>query len=205
MQRIIMPVIYAVVLLGVLGLAAMNQQPEPPPLIRTGAMTLPENYKTDFIHYMTVDRIDNTVRKLYIHPLALERIRRNEPLPEGTQLIIEAFEAARDENGKLLHDDNGRLIAGEMIANVHMMEKRTTWQRDDLATAGTDVNWNFASFAADTGLMTDENRNDCFTCHDANAFQRDFAISRRIIDAFILSGGEQRYLYCPREGRASCL
>lgn len=204
MQKVIMPVIYAVVLISVLVFAAFNQEPEPPPLLRSGAMTLPEDYKNVFVQYMTVDRIDNTVRKLYIHPEALEQVRRGQDLPDGTQLIIEAFSAQLDENGEAIRDSNGRFIPDEMIANVHVSEKRSTWRREDLATTGTDVQWNFGSFTVD-GAMTDENRNDCFTCHDANAFRRDFAISRQMIDLFIETGGRERYLFCPREGRASCI
>lgn len=205
MKKLLYPVIYTLGLVVVLVFGALTREPDPPPLVRTGAMTLPVDYQETFVHYMTVDRSDNTVRKLYIHPEALDLFQRDGVLPDGTQLIIEAFHAQVDDAGDPVQDENGRLIPGEMFSNIHMSEKRSTWTRADLATAGTDVDWNFAAFKADGSVAPEDNRNDCFTCHDAFAFRRDFTVSRQVIQQFLSSGRDVRYQFCPRAGRASCL
>jgi len=53
-------------------------------------------------------------------------------------------------------------------------------------------------------LPGNENRSDCFTCHDSGAFQRDFVFTRTLIDQFIETQ-QALYFFCNRPARASCL
>lgn len=191
---------YLVALIVLLAAAAVLRRELPAP--RTSAMELPPDYRTRFIHYLTVDRIDLTVRHLYIAPQALEAVRRGEELPDGTQVIIEAYHAQRDMLGQPLRDAAGRWIPGTGFPAVHMMEKRARWRIEDLATSIGAGRWNFETFDARSFAPTSENRNDCFTCHDT-AFRRDMLFSQPNLRAFALDG-EPRYLYCNLPERGNC-
>jgi len=167
-------------------------------------MTLPANYRDTFQLYLIVDRPDETVRFLYIRPDILATLQSNQPLPYGSQLIIETYHARQDADGNLLYDSNGHLIAGEMFPNVHMMEKRDNWTIEELPSPIGVIDWNFTSFDARTMRPSDENRNDCLTCHDSSAFRRDLTFSRPIIERYLATGKVQ-YLFCNRINRGNCI
>lgn len=205
-----LPLLYSAILIAVLAFAAMNRTelpslPEQQSIVvATGSMSLPENYQEEFILYMVVDRIDATVRFLYTRPDVLENIETGEPLPFGTQIIIETYHAQTDLQGNVLKDENGRFIAGEQFPNVHMMEKRDDWTVEELPSPIGAIDWNFTSFVGETGLVSDENRNDCMACHDGAAFRRDLIFSRRILDRYA-STEDVQYLFCNRPRRGNCI
>jgi hypothetical protein len=154
-------------------------------------MVLPDDYRETFAHYMTVERIDGTTRHLYINQYALENMQAGEPLPEGTQLIIEAY----DTMDTLTDDD--------LFPFIHMSEKRDTWAREEIASSVTLNGWNFDTFETDTRNPSDENRSNCFTCHDTSAFDTDFVFSRPFINRYQQTGEVQRF-YCNRADRLPC-
>lgn len=205
-HKLVYPLLYILILILVLGLGAWQRMTKPPelsPILRTGAMQLPPDYRTRFVHYLTVDRVDNTIRYLYIEAESLARLERRAALPEGSQIVIEAYYAALDDSGNPLRDSRGHFIAGAMFEHIHMAEKRSTWQIEDLATTTGAIDWNFMSFDAQTFQRSSENRNDCFACHDG-AFSRDMIFSRPRLDDF-LGRGVTGYLYCNRPNRGNCL
>ena len=66
-----------------------------PSLAKTNA-TLPENYKTTFTMYQTVNRADiNQVRYLYANDVAIKAAREGKPLPDGSLLVLEQQGAAQ--------------------------------------------------------------------------------------------------------------
>jgi len=197
-------VMYGIVMLVILGVAAKFRPPAlPAPVVteQTGPMALPMDYRTSFIQYEVVDRPDNITRTLYISRDSFAALQRGEPLPNGTRIIIEGFHGAQGADG--------RLVAEEMLAFVHMAEKRRSWRLDELHTSAKVGDWNFASFDATTGAIADpnivsENLNDCFTCHDSNASPtRDFIFSRRDLDVFANTQTPQ-YVVCNRPERLPC-
>jgi Cytochrome P460 len=206
MTKRFLPLFYIVILVAVLAFAALNQivPSEQIIFVPTGNMTLPPNYKNDFTRYMVIDRIDATVRFLYVRPNVLAIIEAGEPLPFGAQIIIETYQAQTDSQGNVLRGENGRLIAGEMFPNVHMMEKRDDWTVEQLPSPVGAIDWNFVSFVGETGLRSDENRNDCMACHDSGAFRRDLLFSRPVLDRFKLTDDLQ-YLFCNRPERGNCI
>lgn len=203
-----LPLLYIIILIAVLAFAAMNRTELPVEqeaiFVATGSMSLPENYQDEFVLYMVVDRIDATVRFLYVRPDVLLTIGTGDPLPFGTQIIIETYHAQTDSQGNVLKDENGHFIAGELFPNVHMMEKRDDWTVEELPSPIGAIDWNFASFVTETNLASDENRNDCMACHDAAAFRRDLIFSRRVLDRYALTDDLQ-YLFCNRPRRGNCI
>ena len=79
-----------------------------------GLLAVPADYRTRFFRYATVERsAEGTVRYLYINPEALVTLTRERTLPEGTLIIMEAYEPRRDADGSVLRDAHGRPIPGE--------------------------------------------------------------------------------------------
>ena len=63
-------------------------------------ITYPDNYKSDFVYFMTSDRPDNnTVRDLYANLTAFESARDGAPLDHGSQFAMEVYAAVVDEAG----------------------------------------------------------------------------------------------------------
>lgn len=198
-----------VAMLTVLGLAALNQ-PEPAPAVvisqTTGAgrepMALPENYREEFIHFATVDRSDAKTRKLYINLEAMNALRAGDPLPDRTILIIEAYQAALGSGGEALRDAAGRLIADELVPEIHMAERRSAWRIEDLAASSRVGDWNFGAFDFETGAANRSELSDCFSCHEG-ASSRDFVFSLPELRAYARTG-EVQYRTCGLPERIPC-
>ncbi|MEL6405989.1 MAG: cytochrome P460 family protein [Chloroflexota bacterium] len=206
--------LYIFILVGLLWLGSTAQSEidtlNNPPIVQSVAdapdfgMSFPVNYRQEFELYLIVDRPDETVRHVYADPQAVDASRADEPLPDGTQIIIETWDARINAFGTIARDDDGHYIAETMQANIHVMEKSSDWTIEQLPSPVGVIDWNFASFDADTMLPSVENRNDCMTCHDAGAFRRDFVFSQRLLAAYANTGNTQ-YLYCNRNGRSNCI
>lgn len=165
-------------------------------------MVLPVNYRENLVLYAQVDRSDDITRKLYISPAALDAVRAGEDLPDYTQIVIEAYDAARDLLGNVLRDENGYLIPGDFQPEVHMAEKRSTWFIEDLASSSHVGDWNFTALNFNTGAPTGESRADCFSCHDG-ADRSGFTFTTPQIERYAQTG-EVQYRTCNLPGRFPC-
>lgn len=143
-------------------------------------VALSGNYKADFVNYLDVDRIDRKrVRKMYVNPAALEAAKADEPLPNGTVLIMENHDAKVDADGNLMRDVFGRLIAATETGNRFVMEKNEAWSTEN-------EHWDYAWYGADGKPSTSKfatTMDGCFACH-ANREERDytFTFSKYLID-----------------------
>jgi hypothetical protein len=205
MLKKFLPLLYIGLIVLVLAFTAMTRsEPEivtPLSAVPDFGMQFPENYREEFVLYLVVERIDQTVRNVYIHPDAIAALQANEELPYGTQIVIETWDA-RPDYGNFVADR--RYVPQALRPNIHVMEKRENWTVQDLPSPVGVIDWNFGSFDRETFLPSSENRNDCLTCHDGGAFRRDFVFSHIFIDAFVASGDIQ-YLYCSLPERANCI
>lgn len=207
-RKLLMPLVYVLGLCAILVFAAINQPPSEPVQLtptRTSPMTIPPNFRETYVQYLVVERADATVRFVYIQAEVLENLQRGEPLPVGTQIIIEAYHAERNIAGQVRRDDDNHFIPDEMFPTIHAAEKRSEWPREAIASSTRLNGWNFETFDSQTLEPAFENRNDCFVCHDTSAFRRDFIFTRNIIDEFISSNGDLQYFYCNRPDRSPCL
>lgn len=162
----------------------------------------PTNYRSTYVHYATVDRKDGVVRELYIHPDSLARLRSGQPLPTGTIIVIEGYDALRDAAGTLLKAPDGRLLKGEMTKPLHVAEKRSDWHDDDFESGQLSGDWNFGSFDAITGKPFVESLTACFNCH--NSTQRsDFIWSLPLLFRYARAQTVQ-YFYCNLSARTAC-
>ncbi|MDQ7036249.1 MAG: cytochrome P460 family protein [Anaerolineae bacterium] len=206
-RKLLMPLIYVLGLAAILAFAAINQAPSEPVQLtptRTSPMSLPPDFRETYVQYLVVERVDAVVRYAYIQPEALENLQRGEPLPIGTQIIIEAYHAQRNIAGQVRRDDDNRFIPDEIFPTIHAAEKRSEWSREDIASSTRLNGWNFETFDSQTLEPAFENRNDCFVCHDTSAFRHDFIFTRNIIDDFISNNEDVQYFYCNRPDRSPC-
>ena len=203
-----LPLIYIGITVLVLALTAINR-PEPEiitPVVNIPdfGMTFPATYREDFVLYLVVDRVDDTVRHVFADPDVISAIEAGEDIPYGSQIVIETWDADKDLLGNVRRDNRGYFVPETMRPNVHVMEKRIDWTTDQLPSPAGVIDWNFGSFDAETMRPSDENRNDCLTCHDGGAFRRDFVFSRSIIETFVARDTVQ-YIFCSLPRRGNCI
>jgi hypothetical protein len=148
-----------------------------------GAIAFPAGYANTFALYTVVDRPDNVSRLVYINRESLAALQAGQPLPNGTTLVIEAY------NSTLGAD--GRLVRGALQTFIHVSQK-------------IDGRWRFASFTANGApadrSLVEERPGECVDCHNDT---RDFVFTRPQINAFAASQTTQ-YLFCGLPGREPC-
>ncbi len=204
----------AVILLGVLVTSAARRAPTSTAAAPTQAaltatptptrerIVYPASYRDDYLLYAIIDRPDAITRQLYISPAALDATRAGQDFPERAQILVEAYDAARDANGIPLRDGDGHLIPGSLRPEIHVAETRSTWQMEDLASSSRLGNFNFAAFDAATGGHNGEFIADCFSCHN-QAASVGFVFTRRQLLAYAETGVTQ-YFYCSQPARVPC-
>ena len=197
----------ALALMGLVVYSGLTKRPTPVAVTPTyppgrEPMTLPQDYRDRLVLYAQVDRVDGVLRKIYISPAALDAVRAGQDLPERTQIVIEAYDAARAADGLLLRDAQGHLVPGTPQAQIHMAELRSEWQIEDLAASAHVGQWNFGAFDATSDASIRDGLNECFSCHQG-AQSTGFLFTRRQLVAYAQSGAEQ-YAYCGQPVRVPC-
>jgi hypothetical protein len=211
------PILFALLALALAGLvifSALRREPTPsraaaqaqalqsttyPP--GREPMVLPADYRDTFALYAAIDRPDSITRRIYISLEAVDAVRAGTRLPERTQIVVEAYNAARDEDGHLLRDEDGYLIPADLKPEIHIAELRSTWEIEDLAASSHVGGLNFASFES-SGARTDELLSECFSCHDATA-NRGFLFTSAQLRRYATTG-ETQYTYCSLPARIPC-
>lgn len=195
--------IYSLVTAGIVILTNQSRlPPQPTPTPAYSAVTLPPDYRTRFVKYLTVDRKDGTVRDLYINPEALAQVQIGRRLPEHTIIVIEGYHALEKANGTFVTDEAGHFVKGEPLDMIHVLEKRADWSGADFVSDQRMGDWNFGTFDIHTGAHYNESVNACFNCHRASAGS-DFVYSYGQLIEYSLSGQTQ-YFYCNLGDRIAC-
>ena len=172
------------------------------PLFPVSAVEYPANYRTDFLHYVTIDRPDAVVRDLYINSEAVAELRRTRRLPDDAIIVVEAWDAQVDANGDPLTDAAGHYLKDTPQAMVHVGHKRSDWGDSDFPGAARSGNWNFGSFDFETGAPFNEDLGACFNCHQA-ANNRDFVYSAAQLVDYAASD-VRGYFFCELRRRTPC-
>ncbi|MFN8530023.1 MAG: cytochrome P460 family protein [Anaerolineae bacterium] len=209
------PLIVGCAVVGVLLISVLSPMPRPAETVVAQAtvaatypqgrepMVYPAGYRDSLVHYLTVDRGDGITRNVFISPEAVTAAGHGERIPDGTQVVIEAFDAQQDANGRVLLSDLRRLLPGDLrVDEIHVAERRSTWRIEDTHANTSFDGWNFAAFNADTSERSAARLNDCFSCHD-QAFRSEFLFTRDQLDAYARTG-EVQYFYCSQPARVPC-
>jgi len=173
-----------------------------PDSFSASAVPYPADYRASFVRYLTVDRPDATVRDLYINPEAVDALRRGQPLPENTVIVIEAFTAAVDASGDPVSDPDRRYVRAAPFEMLHVAHRRSDWAEDDFPSVVRTGRWNFGSFDVATGAPFNEDLAACFNCHQAMP-QTDFLYTADHLLRYVRSG-EPQYTFCNLRRRLPC-
>ena len=170
----------------------------------------PRDFRQTMSLYTTVDRSDGKVYEIFINRTALEVWRSERRLPNGTQFVIESFNARRDANGQLSRNAQGRLVKGESENEIHVTEKRSNWANNGEQTSvgllfgspSANGTWRVGAFDPRDGRRVTVDVAECHKCHlDRRA--EDFHLSRGLLDSFVRSG-QPSYISFTCEKREIC-
>lgn len=152
------------------------------------------DYKNRLVHYATVDRIDGSIRDLYVSPEALEAVRQQKPLPPGTVVLIDLHQAKPNGRGGFVRE-GGFFVRASDEPYVHVMTR--------LEGQGSS-SWRFAALEPSSGAPEPgvEVPGDCLECHRA-ALTTELLFSYPQLLEFARSGEVQRS-FCKQPGRQLC-
>lgn len=153
------------------------------------------DYKTRLVRYATVDRVDGLIRDIYIAPEALEAVRKGQPLPPGTVVLVDLHQAKPNGRGGFVRE-GGFFVRASDEPYVHTM---TRLEGQDSLTS-----WRFGAFDPRTGELEPgaEVPGDCLECH-RTALTTEMLFSYPQLQAFARSGEVQRS-FCKQPGRQLC-
>src|SRR2546426_6039059 len=135
----------------------------------------PANWEK-YVLYTIVDRYDvKQYRELYASSQeAVDAMKRGQPLPDRTVLVLVQYKAQADAQGNPLKNASGRFLKGDRIGFT-VMEKRQGWGAEypgDLRNG----EWEYSAFGTDGRFNANANYTGCFQCHKPHEKQ-DFVIS----------------------------
>jgi cytochrome c553 len=134
------------------------------PALATTKVAFPENYKSTFTMYQTVNRSDiNQVRYLWANPVALQAARDGRPMPPGAVLVLEQHAAKLDAERKPVTGSDGFYVADRFLAFA-VMGTGAGWG-DAFPEMLRNGDWNYAVFAPDMTLRAGVNQAECLACH----------------------------------------
>jgi len=137
---------------------------EPLPALVATRVTFPENYKSTFTMYQTVNRPDiNQVRYLWANPVAVQAARDGKPMPHGTLFVLEHHAAKLDAERKPVTGSDGFYVADKFLAFT-VMGTGQGWG-EAFPEMLRNGDWNYAAFSPDMKLRAGVNQAECLACH----------------------------------------
>ena len=136
---------------------------------------LPADYQTRFVRYAMVDKAERKIiRFMYVNPEAFDALKKGQPSPDGTIVIMEDHAARLGPDGTPMLDQQGRFIALPAVVGIGVQEKRKGWGVG-YPEEKRNGEWEYARFMP-TGARNPAPVEACFTCHKPRAAQ-DFNFS----------------------------
>ncbi len=134
-----------------------------PNLAKTG-VTFPENYKTAFTKYHTINFPDTRqVRYYYANDVALQAAKAGKSLPDGSVLFAEVYSARLDADKKPVMGADGFFAADQLVAYTEMA-REAGWGKD-IPDMLRNEDWNYAVFTTAKQHRPGVNQAECLACH----------------------------------------
>jgi len=134
-----------------------------PNLAKTG-VTFPENYKTTFTKYHTINfPATKQVRYYYVNNTALEAAKAGKSLPDGSMMFAEVYSAKLDADKKPLTGADGFFVPDQLVSYT-AMARDAGWGKD-IPDMLRNENWNYAVFTPAKQLRPGVNQAECLACH----------------------------------------
>ena len=142
---------------------AAEKSAQLPALAKTN-VAYPENYKSTFTMYQTVNRSDiNQVRYLWANPVAVQAAREGRPMPPGAVLVLEQHAARLDADRKPVTGSDGFYVSDRFLAFA-VMGTGAGWG-DAIPEMLRNGDWNYAVFGPDMKPRAGVNQAECLACH----------------------------------------
>lgn len=146
------------------GAASAAAKSEFLPHVAKTNVPFPEDYRSNFKLYQTVNRPDiNQVRYLYANAVAVKAAMEGKPLPDGSVLVLEQFAAKLGPEKKPITGANG-FFEPDALVNLAVMARDAGWGKD-IPEMLRNEDWNYAIYAPDKKLRTTINQAECLACH----------------------------------------
>lgn len=137
-------------------------------VIKKSKMTFPRDFPKGFTLYATSNKEEqNAVSKVYANAVAIQAAKANQPLPDGSVIIVANYAAKLDANKKPIADKDGTWVADKVLA-YEGMEARAGWGKD-IPELLRNANWNYGIFKDDKTLRAEVNQAVCLACHKPKA------------------------------------
>ena len=127
-------------------------------------VTFPENYKSTFTKYHTINfPATGQVRYYYANKAAVDAARAGKPLPAGSYLLAEVHSAKKGADGKPVTGADGFFVPEKPLLYT-AMASGPGWGKDfpDMLRNG---DWNYAIFTLDKQHRPGVNQAECLGCH----------------------------------------
>jgi cytochrome c553 len=129
------------------------------------SVTFPEDYKTSFTRYTTINFPDRKeVRYYYANATALQAAKAGKPLPDGSMLFVEAYSTKLDSDGKPLMGSDGGFFVADKIVAYGAMARNAGWGKD-FPDMLRNEDWNYAIFTPQMQRRPGVNQAECLACH----------------------------------------
>jgi cytochrome c553 len=133
-----------------------------PNLAKT-SVAFPENYKTSFTKYTTINfPATKQVRHYYANDVALQAAKAGQALPNGSVLFVEVYTAKIDGDKPAMGAD-GYFVA-DQLAFYTAMARNAGWGKDFPEMLRNDE-WNYAIFTTAKQHRPGVNQAECLACH----------------------------------------
>lgn len=134
-----------------------------PQVAKTG-VSFPENYKSTFIKYHTINfPATKQVRHYYANPTAVQAAKAGKPLPDGSVLFAEVYAARLDAEKKPVIGADGFFVADQLLFYT-AMAREAGWGKDIPEMLRNDE-WNYAVFTTAKQHRPGVNQAECLACH----------------------------------------
>lgn len=126
-------------------------------------LTFPENYKSTFVKYLTINfPATKQVRYYYANRAAVDAAKAGKPLPDGSYLLAEVYAAKLDGDGKPVTGSDGFYVAEKHLLYT-AMGTGAGWGKD-IPDALRNGNWNYGVFTLEKQHRP-INQAECLGCH----------------------------------------
>lgn len=134
-----------------------------PHLVKTG-VTFPENYKTTFTKYHTINFPETRqVRYYYANEAAMQAAKAGKPLPDSSVLFVEVYSAKLDADKKPVMGGDGFFAADQLMFYTAMARDKG-WG-NEIPDMLRNEDWNYAIFTTAKQHRPGVNQAECLACH----------------------------------------
>jgi cytochrome c553 len=134
-----------------------------PHLAKT-SVSFPENYKSTFVKYHTINfPATRQVRYYYANPAALQAAKDGKDLPNGSYLFVEVYSAKLDADKKPVMGSDGFFVPDQLAAYT-AMQRDAGWGKD-IPDMLRNEEWNYAIFTPAKQHRPGVNQAECLACH----------------------------------------